>query len=148
MACSGKISEKALRGREPSCVVCCAITTWTASMSATENTRRRNVTQHTNHPKQDLPATPTRTPIANRENDQKPSKRSPARQLIRLGILAIGLSFFLFGAWNVRCCFSHSAFRSLCLPQLREPLCSPGISRQHPNNGNLNTDLNSVNLDL
>jgi len=74
-------------------------------MSATGSTRRRNVTQHASRPEQVLPATPTRPPVTKRENSQEQSTRSPTRQLIRWGILAIGLCLFLFGTWSVRRCF-------------------------------------------
>ena len=71
-------------------------------MSATERTRRRNVTQHTSHPEQVVPATPTRPQVTKRDSDhQLSAARSPTRQLIRQGLLAIGLCLFLFGAWNV-----------------------------------------------
>ncbi len=86
-----------------------------------------------NSPKQHLPTTPTRPPVTKRENGQEQSTRSPATQLIRHGIVAIGLCLFFFGAWNVRCCLISRP----CPRQICELLRRPGVGRQHPNCGNL-----------
>ena len=72
-------------------------------MSASESTRRRNATRHTTGPEQVVPATKRENENGHGPATRSPRPaRSPARQLIRQGLLAIGLCSFLFGVWNVR----------------------------------------------
>ena len=88
-------------------------------MSATEGTRRRNVSGHATEPKRDVPLTKRE-----KEDIHEPTTRSaasPARPLIRRGLISVGICLLLLAAWNVRCCLRLilSTFQLTPILQLR-----------------------------
>lgn len=71
-------------------------------MSATESTRRRNVSGQATEPKRDVPVTKRE-----KEDGREPTARSaasPARPLIRRDLIAVCICLLLLAAWNVRRC--------------------------------------------